>query len=165
MKPPCHRPAPPTRGGLIRHSTVRRTPSARPEIEIAVHMSRENADVLSILDLLERHDLTVLTWNCVADDAGRVVLLTTEYPEKAQRALAEAGYHCGTKPVVVVGPINYSTGFVNRLHAALRNDAVAIHGSYLSATEAGQIYMVLNTTDDRQAVRTIRHRLAMGVVG
>jgi hypothetical protein len=127
---------------------------AHKEVELAVHVGNQPEGLARVLATVAQYGVKVLAYCAYSEREETVVLLVTENPFDAKRALEGAGYRCKANSVVLVGATE-QVAAAAQLGASLRYEGIEILYSYASSAGADRFFTVFKTADDEKAVRVL----------
>ena len=128
---------------------------AQKEVELAVRVGNQPEGLSRVLATVAQHGVRVVAYCAYSEREETVVLLVTENPFDAKRALEGAGYRCKANSVVLVGSI-HQVGAAAHLGTSLKYAGVEILYSYASSAGADRLFTVFKTTDDERAIRVLQ---------
>ena len=132
---------------------------AHKEVELAVHVGKHPEGLARVLATVAQHGVNVLAYCAYSEREETVVLLVSENPFDAKRALEGAGYRCKANSVVLVGATQQVAAAAH-LGASLRYAGVEILYSYASSAGADRFFTVFKTVDDEKAINVLeKHSL------
>ena len=127
---------------------------AHIETELAVRIGNRPGELARLLSAISTEQINILAYCAYSDRDEGVVLLVTEDPRRAQRAVEVAGYPSKTNAVIVVGATD-QVGAAATLGARLGQAGVNILYSYASADGSGRFCAVFKTNNDDMAVQIL----------
>jgi len=126
---------------------------AHRKVEIAVRVDESN-DISAVGTLGWHSDVDVLATRSYFDRGGVVVLMVTSNSLKACRLLQEAGFHCKTSAVVLVGPL-VRPGLAAPIGMELAAAGVDVLCAYAYRMDRDHHYLVFKTSADEHAMQII----------
>jgi hypothetical protein len=106
------------------------------------------------LSVVAAEHINILAYCCYSERDEGVILLVTENPLGAKRALEAAGFHCRANSVVVVGATD-QVGGAALLGARLGYAGIGIFYSYASSSGSSHFSAVFKTSNDQRALEIL----------
>jgi hypothetical protein len=128
-------------------------PKARRDVELTVRLGNKVDALGRVLAAVAQQNINVVAYCCYFDRDEGVLLLVTDFPERAKRAIEMAGFDCRANTVVVVGATD-QVGGAALLGARLGFAGVEILYSYASSG-SNEFHAVFKTTNDERAISVL----------
>lgn len=127
---------------------------ARKEVELAIRLGKEPGGLGNVLSTVANQRVNILAYCSYTERDDTVVLLVTDNPFLAKRALEAAGFSCRANSVVVVGASD-QVGGAALLGARLGYAGIDILYSYASSSGGNQFCAVFKTSNDQRAIAVL----------